>query len=331
MLRRAFLALMPLCLVAVPAVAQELKPAILYDFGDPSARGANDGVRRGSNRFRGEAGITIEAAEPQADAQRDEALRRFATGGFWPIIAVGAGQAGAVDKVAKQFPNVRFTIIDGIVDLPNVQSVAFKDHEAAFLAGAVAAKASRSGKLGFVGGMDGTLTRRQACGFAQGIRAVNAKAELFQAMIGATTEAWNDPIKGADIARDQIDRGADIIYHAARATGLGVLRAAADAGKLAIGSDVNQNGIYPGSILTSAIKRFDVAAESVLRSAADGTWKAGGVALGVKERGVGLSIDDNNRSLMSTDLRAVAERAEQDIASGLVRVHDYGANQQCAM
>jgi basic membrane protein A len=330
MLGRLALILVSMCLPAL-AFGQELKPAILFDLGDASARSANDSVRRGSNRFRSEAGIAIETAEPQTDAQREEALRRFASGGFWPIIAVGTGQTGAVDKIAKQFPNVRFTLIDGIVDLPNVQSVTFKEHEAAFLAGAVAAKASRSGKVGFVGGMDGVQTRRQACGFAQGIKSVNAKTELFQAMVGATTEAWNDPIKGAEITRDQIDRGADIVYHAARATGLGVLRAAADAGRLAIGSDVNQNALYPGSILTSAIKRFDTAAESTLRTAADGTWKPGTVALGAKERGVGIAVDDNNRSSMSTDVQATAERAVQDIGSGLVQVHDYGTNQQCVM
>jgi basic membrane protein A and related proteins len=330
MLGRLALALISIGLPAL-ASSQELKPAILFDFGDAAVRSANDSARRGSNRFRSEAGVAIDVAEPQADGQREDALRRFASGGFWPIIAVGAAQAGAVDKIAKQFPNVRFTLIDGVVDLPNVQSVTFKEHEAAFMAGAVAAKASRSGKVGFVGGMDNVLTRRHACGFAQGIKSVNPKTELLQAMVGATTEAWNDPIKGTELARDQIDRGADVIYQAARATGLGVLRAAADAGKLAIGSDVNQNALYPGSVLTSAIKRFDTATESTLRSATDGSWKPGSIVLGVKERGVGLAIDDNNRASMSADVKAAAERAEQDITAGLVQVHDYATNQQCVM
>ena len=276
-----------------------------------------------------EAGTPIETVEPQTDAQREEALRRFASQGFWPIVAVGAGQAGAVDKVAKQFPNVRFTLVDAIVDLANVQSLVFKEHEGSFLVGVLAGKASRTGKVGFIGGRDTPLTRRYACGFAQGVRYANAKVELLLNMAGVTQEASNDPIKGIEIARGQIDRGADVIFQVGRGTGIAALRATADAGRLAIGSDANQNWLYPGSVLTSMVKRFDTATEAALKSAVDQSWRSGVVGLGVKERGVSFALDDHNRALITAEMKALVDQATRDVVSGLVRVQDFLADQHC--
>ena len=164
-----------------------------------------------------------------------------------------------MEKVAKEFPATKFAIIDAVVDLPNVQSIVFKEHEGSFLVGMAAAMASKTGKVGFVGGMDIPLIRKFALGYEEGAKYVNPKIEIFQNMTGTTPAAWNDPTRGGELARSQFDRGADVVYAAAGATGLGVLQAAKDRGRLAIGVDSNQNYLYPGTMLTSMVKRVDLA------------------------------------------------------------------------
>ena len=243
--------------LTLAAQADTVKPAIAYDLGGKFDKSFNEGVFRGAEAFQKSSGVEFRDFEIQNDAQREQALRRFAKDGFSPILAVGFSQASAVEKVAKEFPDTKFTIIDMVVDAPNVQSVVFKEQEGSFLVGLLAAKASKSGKVGFVGGMDIPLIRRFACGYVQGVKYANAKAEVLQNMTGTTGAAWNDPVKGAELAKSQIDRGADVVYHAAGGTGVGVLRAAADAGKLGIGVDSNQNGMHPGKVLTSMLKRVD--------------------------------------------------------------------------
>ena len=193
--------------------------------------------------------------------------------------------------MAKEFPSVKFAIIDAVVDLPNVQSIVFKEHEGSFLVGMAAAMASKTGKVGFVGGMDIPLIRKFALGYEEGAKYVNPRIEVFQNMTGTTPAAWNDPTRGGELARSQFDRGADVVYAAAGATGLGVLQAAKDKGQLAIGVDSNQNYIHPGTILTSMIKRVDLAVYDAFKTAKDGTWKAGVRVLGVAEGGVGYALD----------------------------------------
>ena len=156
-----------------------------------------------------------------------------------------------------------------------MQSIVFKEHEGSFLVGLLAAQASKTGKVGFVGGMDIPLIRKFACGYVQGVKYAKKDAEVFQNMTGTTGAAWNDPVKGGELAKSQIDRGADVVYHAAGGTGIGVLRAAADAGKLGIGVDSNQNGMHPGKVLTSMVKRVDVATYNAFDQAKKGTFKAG--------------------------------------------------------
>ena len=151
-----------------------------------------------------------------------------------------------------------------VVDLPNVQSIVFKEQEGSFLVGALAAMKSETGKVGFVGGMDIPLIRRFACGYVQGVKHINPGATVFQKMTGTTPAAWNDPARGGELAKSMYDDGADIVYAAAGGTGLGVLQAAADNNKLSIGVDSNQNHIQPGSVLTSMLKRVDVASYEVL-------------------------------------------------------------------
>jgi basic membrane protein A len=329
MRRRFFLGLAMAAGLATAVSAQEIKPAIVYDLGGKFDKSFNEGVFNGAEAFKKATGIEFRDFEIQNDAQREQALRRFARDGFSPIVAVGFSQASAVEKVAKEFPDTKFTIIDMVVDQPNVQSVVFKEHEGSFLVGLLAAKASKSGKVGFVGGMDIPLIRKFACGYVQGVKYANAQAEVFQNMTGTTGAAWNDPVKGGELAKSQIDRGADVVYHAAGGTGIGVLRATADAGKLGIGVDSNQNGLHPGKVLTSMLKRVDVATQKSFSDAKAGTWKPGVTVFGLAEDGVGWALDDNNKALITPDMKSAADKASADIKSGAIKVHDYMSDSKC--
>jgi basic membrane protein A len=239
------------------------------------------------------------------------------------VVAMGFAQASAVDKVAREFTKTKFTLIDMVVDLPNVQSVVFKEHEGSFLVGMAAALASKTGKVGFVGGMDIPLIRKFALGYVEGAKHVNPNIEIFQNMTGTTPAAWNDPTKGGELARSQFDRGADVVYAAAGGTGVGVYQAAKDSGKLAIGVDSNQNYMHPGTMLTSMIKRVDVAVYDAFMTAKKGTWKGGIKVLGLAEEGVGWALDKHNRGLVSAAMEAKLEQARKDIISAKIKVTDY--------
>ncbi len=311
------------------AMAQGAKPAIVYDMGGKFDKSFNEGVYNGAEQFKKATGVEFRDFEIKTDAEREQALRRFARDGFSPVLAVGFSQAAALEKVAKEFPQTKFTIIDMVVDAPNVQSIVFKEQEGSFLVGLLAAKASKTAKVGFVGGMDIPLIRRFACGYVQGVKYANASAEVFQNMTGTTGAAWNDPVKGGELAKAQIDRGADVVYHAAGGTGVGVLRAVADAGKLGIGVDSNQNGMHPGKVLTSMLKRVDTATIKTFTDAQNGTWKPGVTVLGLAENGVGYAMDENNKALVTADMKAAADKAAADIVSGAIKVHDYMSDQKC--
>jgi basic membrane protein A len=289
----------------------------------------NEAAYAGAERFKSETGLEYRDFEIQNDSQREQALRNFARRGHNPVVGIGFSQAQALEKVAKEFPDTKFAIIDMVVDLPNVRSVIFKEHEGSYLVGMLAALASKTGKVGFVGGMDIPLIRKFACGYVQGVRAVNPNAEIYQNMTGTTGAAWNDPVKGGELAKSQFDRGADVVYHAAGGTGLGVLQAAADAGKLGIGVDSNQNGLHPGSVLTSMLKRVDNAVFKAFDEVRNDSWTAGFDVLGLAENGVGWALDDNNKALVSDDMKAALDAASEKIMSGEIVVHDYMSDDNC--
>ncbi len=311
------------------AAAAEIKPAIVYDLGGKFDKSFNEGVFNGAEKFKADTSVEFRDFEIQNDSQREQALRNFAKRGHTPIVAVGFSQAQAVEKVAAEFPDIQFAILDMVVDKPNVSSIVFKEQEGSYLVGVLAALASKSGKVGFVGGMDIPLIRRFACGFVGGVKSVKADAEVFQNMTGTTGAAWTDPVKGGELAKSQFDRGADVVYHAAGGTGLGVLQAAADAGKLGIGVDSNQNYVHPGKVLTSMLKRVDVATYKVFDDAKNGKFQPGVQVMGLAEGGVGWALDDNNRSLVTPEMEAAVKKAEDDIKSGAVKVHDYMADSAC--
>ena len=306
-----------------------VKPAVVYANGGKFDKSFNEGVSNGVEKFKAETKIPVVDFEPANETQFEQAQRRFAQRGQDPIIAVGFSQAVALEKVAKEFPNTRFTIIDMVVPLPNVQSVLFKEQEGSFLVGVAAALASKTGKIGFVGGMDIPLIRRFQCGYEQGIKYANPKAELIANMTGTTPAAWNDPGRGAELAKGQFDRGADVVYAAAGNTGVGVLQAAKDRGKYAIGVDSNQNYLHPGTMLTSMLKRVDLAAYQSFKAANDGTWKAGVQVLGLKEGGVDWALDQYNEKLITPEMKAKIDAAKADIISGKIVVHDYMSNNAC--
>ena len=199
----------------------------------------------------------------------------------------------------------------------------FKEHEGSFLVGMAAALASKTGKVGFVGGMDIPLIRNFAFGYEQGVKHVNPDAEVIVNYTGTTPAAWNDPARGGELAIGQFGQGADVVYAAAGATGLGVLQAAADKGKLSIGVDSNQNYLHPGSVLTSMMKRVDVAVHDAFTAAKGGTWKGGTEALGLKEEGVDYALDDNNRPVLTPEMQAKIDEAKQAIIDGKLVVKPY--------
>jgi basic membrane protein A len=312
------------------ATAADIKPAVVFDIGGKFDKSFNEGVYAGAEKFKTETKQAYAEFEVTNETQFEQAHRRFAQRGQDPIVGVGFNQANPVEKIAKEFPKVRFTIIDGVVKLPNVQSVLFKEHEGSFLVGLLAAMASKTGKVGFIGGMDIPLIRKFACGYEQGVKFANAKAEVIQNMTGTTPSAWNDPARGGELAKGQFDRGVDVIYAAAGATGNGVMQTAKDRGKLAIGVDSNQNHLHPGTILTSMVKRVDLATYNSFKTAMDGKWEAGVSVLGLKEGGVDWALDQHNEKLISPEMKTKVEQAKADIISGKIKVHDYMSNNTCA-
>ncbi|RTL95507.1 MAG: BMP family ABC transporter substrate-binding protein, partial [Hyphomicrobiales bacterium] len=255
-------------------------------------------------------------------------LRRFAEDGRNPIVMAGFAWEDALKAVAKDYPDLNFAIIDDAVDMPNVRSLVFKENEGSYLVGILAAMASKSKKVGFIGGMDIPLIRKFECGYVGGAKSAGA-TDVIQNMTGDTPAAWNDPAKGGEIAKTQIDQGADVVYAAAGGTGVGVLQAAADAGKLGIGVDSNQNGLQPGKVLTSMMKRVDVAVYNAFMDGKNGTFKGGLQNLGLKEGGVDYAMDDNNKALVTDEMKAAVEKAKADIISGKVQVHDYTVDNAC--
>jgi basic membrane protein A len=320
---------------AVAAQAQEeIDPAVVYDLGGKFDRSFNEAAYRGAEAFREETGVEYRDFEIQNDAQREQALRRFARQGHDPIIAIGFSHGSALEKVAPDFPETRFAIVDSVVDEPNVRSILFQEHEGSYLAGVMAAMAAKArggedAAVGFVGGMDIPLIRKFACGYAAGAKSVDPEIEVFQNMTGNTGAAWNDPAKGAELTRSQIERGAEVIYHAAGGTGVGVLQAAADAGKLGVGVDSNQNMLQPGSVLTSMVKAVDVAVQDAFHDAMRGEWTAGVETLGLAEGGVGVAMDEHNEDLVTEEMAQAVEQAEAGIVSGEITVHDYMSDQSC--
>jgi basic membrane protein A and related proteins len=327
-MKRIVLGLLAASAMCLPAFAADIKPALLYDLGGKFDKSFNEAAYNGAEKFKSETGVEYVEFEVSNASQREQALRRFAEDGRNPIVMTGFSWAESLDKVATDFPDLQFAIVDMVVDKPNIRSIVFKEQEGSYIVGLLAGMASETKKVGFIGGMDIPLIRRFGCGYVGGAKAAGA-TEVIQNMTGDTPAAWNDPTKGGEIAKTQIDQGADVIYAAAGGTGVGVLQAAADAGKLGIGVDSNQNGLQPGKVLTSMLKRVDTAVYGAFMDAKDGKLAGGINDLGLKEGGVDYAVDDNNKDLITAEMKEAAEKAKADIIAGTITVHDYMSDDSC--
>ena len=313
--------------LALTTGAALAEPALIFDLGGKFDKSFNEAAFNGAQKWAEETGNTFREIELTSEAQREQALRRFAEAGANPVVMTGFAFGSVLGEVAPDYPDTTFAIIDMVVDAPNVRSVVFNEHEGSCLVGMLAAMASESGTVGFIGGMDIPLIRKFACGYAQGVKAVNPDATIVANMTGTTPAAWNDPVKGGELTKAQISQGADVVYAAAGGTGVGVLQAAADADILSIGVDSNQNYLHPGEVLTSMLKRVD---NAVYEAFSEGPEMETGVqVLGLADDGVGYAVDDNNASLITDEMKTAVEDAKAKIVSGEVQVHDYMSDDSC--
>ncbi|MBF9034563.1 BMP family ABC transporter substrate-binding protein [Rhodobacterales bacterium HKCCE2091] len=313
--------------LALMAGAAMADPAVIFDLGGKFDRSFNEAAYNGAQLWADETGGSYGEIELQNDAQREQAIRRLAEQGYNPIVMAGFAHGSVLDAVAGDYPDTTFVIIDAVVDQPNVQSIVFQEHEGSYLVGVLAAMASESGTVGFIGGMDIPLISRFACGYAQGVVATNPDATVLANMTGTTPAAWNDPVRGGELTRDQIGRGADVVYAAAGGTGVGVLQVAADEDILSIGVDSNQNYLHPGQVLTSMLKRVDVAVYEAFSTGEE--IEPGLTVLGLAEEGVGYALDENNEELITAEMREAVDAAREQIIAGEIEVHNFTDDGSC--
>ena len=316
--------------LALTAGAALADPALVYDLGGKFDKSFNEAAYNGAEAYVAATGGSYRDIELQSEAQREQALRRFAEAGFNPVVTTGFSMSTPIASVAADYPDTKFVTIDGFVnpeEHPNVLSILFSEHEGSYLVGMMAAMASESGTVGFVGGMDVPLIRKFACGYAQGVMAANPDATVIANMTGTTPAAWNDPVKGSELAKAQISQGADVIYAAAGGTGLGVLQTAADEDILSVGVDSNQNHLHPGEVLTSMLKRVDVAVQEAMTAGDE--LETGVMVLGLAENGVGYALDENNEALVTEEMKTAVDAAREEIIAGEIAVHDYSSDDSC--
>jgi basic membrane protein A len=331
-MRRALLVLPLLAAAVLPACTSvigkrdesggKLRVGIVFDIGGKDDKSFNAAAWEGVNRARDELGIFLRDVEPGDPTSIEPSMRAFAERGYDLIVGVGFAQAPIMNDVARDYPNVKFAIIDGVIDLPNVASLIYKEHEGSFLVGMIAARASKTGKIGFVGGMDIPLIHKFHTGYAEGARYANPKIEVFENYVGVTDAAWNNPGKGKELAKAQLARGADVIFQAAGNSGLGVFDAAEETRTLAIGVDSNQNWVKPGFILTSMIKRVDISVFNSVKEMVEGRFKGGIHEFGMDTDEIDYALDDYNRNLIPQTVIDEVERAKQDIIAGRIKVTD---------
>ncbi len=313
-------------LVAGAALAD---PGLIYDLGGKFDKSFNEAAYNGAEAWKASSGGNYVDFEITDAAQREQALRRMAQQGANPIVIMSFNWLSILPALADEFPETSFVVIDAVVDKPNVRSVVFDEHTGSFLVGALAALKSDTGKYGFVGGQDVPLIHKFYCGYAQGVKAVKADAEIFENYVGTTPEAWSNPAVGAELAQAAYDRGAEVVFAAAGGSGLGVIQAAKDNGKLAIGVDSNQNYIEPGSVLTSMVKRVDVAVQNAFNDGPGLT--TGTVVMGLADDGVGYSVDEYNQPLLNDDIIAKVEDLKAKVIAGEIEVHNYETDNNCPL
>jgi basic membrane protein A len=306
---------------ATGAAEPAFRPAIVYAVGQKFDRSFNEAAFAGAERFRQATGVAYLEVEPRSPAEFESAIPALARRGATDIVAVGYYYATPLATLAPRHAGVRFTLIDAVVEAPNVQSVVWREQEGAFLAGMLAALAVR-GPVGFVAALDIPLIRRYTAGFEAGARYVRPDIRVLLNFVGTTPEAFNDPARAAEIAGAQFDRGAEVIFAGAGVSNLGIFQRAAERRRLAIGVDSNQNGLFPGTILTSLIKHVDVAVATGFALARAGEWHPGTRVLGLAEGGQSLAFDEHNARLVTPAMRARVDEAQGDIVAGRLSIPD---------
>ncbi len=314
-----------------------VRVGIVFDIGGKNDRSFNAAAWDGVQRAEKELGVCLYDVEPGNPTSIEPAMRAFAEKDFDLIIGVGFAQGPIMQKVAEDFSNIKFAIVDGVIfekdgktPKQNVASLVFREHEGSYLVGMIAASKSKSGTLGFVGGMDIPLIHKFATGYEEGAKSVNPNAKVITNFVGVTDSAWNNPGKGKELALSQIDQGADVIFTAAGNSGLGAFDAVeqygkntnGEANKFVIGVDSNQNGVKPGFVLTSMVKRVDNAVYDVVKEVLGNKFNGGFHVFGLDKDGVAYSVDDNNRALIPADVIQKVEEARRKIGSGEIKVTD---------
>lgn len=296
-------------------------PAVIYDGGGKFDKSFNESAFIGAEAYKKETGKSYIDFEMTKEADFETILRKMAERGGNPIVTLGFSAENALTKVSAELPHNHFVIVDGKVDAPNVKSISFREEEGSFLVGALAAMKSETGKIGFIGGMDNPVIRRFSCGFEKGIKHINPKAVMISKMASTNAkDAWSNPSKGSELANSTFDAGADVIFAVAGSTGNGVYQAAKDAKKLAIGVDANQNYLFPGTMLTSMVKRVDTAILTSFKEADAGAFKAGLVSIGLKDNGVDWALDEHNRALVTPEMEEKTNQIKKDIIDGKIKV-----------
>ncbi|HEX7667176.1 MAG TPA: BMP family ABC transporter substrate-binding protein, partial [Polyangiaceae bacterium] len=255
---------------------------------------------------------------------REAAMRLFAANKMDLVIGVGFIFSSDVDAVARAYPNVSFACVDyanfdGHIP-PNVAGLDFREEEGSFLVGAVAGLTSESKKVGFVGGMTIPLIKKFEAGYIAGVHAVCNECEVHSAYVGPTPEAFKDPARGKTLAIAEISAGADVLFHAAGATGHGVFEGARDAHVKAIGVDSDQHDDMPGTVLTSMVKRVDVAVFDAIVEAKNGHFSPGIHRFGLKEDGVDYVHDGPHGDAISADVKAKVEALRAKVVAGEIVV-----------
>lgn len=321
--------LLPLiALVLAPLGASALTLGLVLDKGGKDDKSFNSSAYEGSRRAEAELGFKLKVVEASDDNAYEPLLKALATRNYDLIVAVGVSQAEAVRKVAPQFPKVRFAIVDAEVNVPNVRSLLFEEHEGSYLVGALAAMKSKTGEVGFIGGMDIPLIRRFEVGFIAGAKKINPKIQIQSGFVGITSEAWNNPPKAKELALAQHKQGADVVFVAAGASNTGVFDAAEDKKFFAIGVDSNQNGMRPGRILTSMLKRVDLAVLNTCRDVKENKFSGGVHRGGLATSEVDFAMDEHNQSLVTPEMLTRANALKKEILQGKIRVPDHYKKQK---
>src|SRR5215468_675322 len=300
-LHRCFAAGLTLAALLAPLqpAQAEFKVGLVLDRGGKDDKSFNSSAYAGATEAKNKLGIYLKYVEATDDNAFEPMLRAFAQREFDLIIGIGFAQKEPIKKIAAQFPQVHFAIVDAQVDAPNVRSLLFEEHEGAYLVGAIAAMTSKTGKIGFVGGMDIPLIRRFEMGYEAGAKKINPQITVTANFVGVTSEAWNNPPKGKELAMSQYEGGADIVFAAAGASGLGVFDAAEEKKKFAIGVDSNQDWMKPGLILTSMLKRVDLAVYSTIEDSKAGKFSGGIKRFRLADKGIDYSVDKYNEKILT--------------------------------